>query len=262
MVSLFSSKLRLFADDCLIYRPIQNMADHHALQQDLDRLHEWSTAWQMKFNTEKCHLLQFSLRRNNIKEHYRLGNTPLTAVNSYKYLGLTFTQNLSWQTHIDEVISKANQMLGLISRNLRRSSQKIRQQAYISLVRPRMEYCASVWNPFTAKSISKIEAVQRRAARFVLQRYHYSESVSEMIEHLHWDTLEKRRHLTCLNLLYKIQNVMVAINPDLLLTPMAQRNTRQYHPNKFQLIPTRTQLAALTQFLLPTDSHSMELAPT
>ena len=237
-----SSKIRLFADDCLIYRPIRNISDQRALQMDLDRLHQWSLAWQMKFNTEKCHLLRFSLRRNNIEEKYYLGNAELTSLQTFKYLGLNFSTNLSWQTHISSIVSKANQMLGLINRNLRRSSIKIRQQAYFSLVRPRLEYCATVWNPHTKKGIANVEAVQRRAARFVLQEYHYTKSVSNMIKQLKWDTLEQRRHISSLILLYKIQHGLVAINPGKLLTPMIQSNTRQYHPNKFKLIPCRTQL--------------------
>ena len=82
-----SSKLRLFADDCLIYRPICDLQDHHALQRDLDLLHQWSLTWQMKFNTDKCHLLRFTLKRNNLEGNYHLGHDQLTEVNEYKYLG-------------------------------------------------------------------------------------------------------------------------------------------------------------------------------
>ena len=80
----------------------------------------------------------------------------------------------------------------------------------------------------------------RRAARFVLQNYHHSESVSNIIQ-LQWDTLERRRNISCLILLYNMQHGLVAINPGKLLTQMIQSNT-QYHPNKFKLIPSRTQL--------------------
>ena len=58
---------------------------------------------------------------------------------------------------MNNITSRANRMLGLVSRNLRKTSQKIRQQAYFSLVRPHLEYCCSVWNPHTNKHIS-IEA--------------------------------------------------------------------------------------------------------
>ena len=36
------SRVRLFANDCLIYREIKSPDDHRILQQDLDRLTEWS----------------------------------------------------------------------------------------------------------------------------------------------------------------------------------------------------------------------------
>ena len=55
-----TSKIRLFADDCLIYRPIKNIEDSAALQRDLDILHRWSTTWNMKFNTDKCHTIRFT----------------------------------------------------------------------------------------------------------------------------------------------------------------------------------------------------------
>jgi hypothetical protein len=40
--------------------------------------------------------------------------------------------------------------------------------AYQTLVRPLVEYASTVWNPYTKTEINKIEAVQRRAARYVV----------------------------------------------------------------------------------------------
>ena len=50
-----TSKLRLFADDCLIYRTIYNPADSVVFQEDLNKLQKWSDILQMQFHTEKCH---------------------------------------------------------------------------------------------------------------------------------------------------------------------------------------------------------------
>ena len=52
-----TSRLRLLADDCLIYRPISSIENTIALQKDLDTLHQWSTEWNIKFNTDKCHTM-------------------------------------------------------------------------------------------------------------------------------------------------------------------------------------------------------------
>ena len=109
-----TSKLRPFADDCLIYNPIHDISDHSALQRDLDCLHQWSLTWQMKFNKEKCHHLWFSLRRNNIEGNYLLGNTQLTAGRNYVYLGLTFLTTYPGKNTTMELFRNTTKCLGLL----------------------------------------------------------------------------------------------------------------------------------------------------
>ena len=61
------------------------------------------------------------------------------------------------------------------------------------MVRPLLEYCSTVWSPHTKEYIQKIEMVQHRAARYVTNRYHNTSSVTSMLDHLEWETLESRR---------------------------------------------------------------------
>ena len=44
------SQVRLFADDCLLYRPIKSQSDHITLQNDLIELEKWADKWGMRFN--------------------------------------------------------------------------------------------------------------------------------------------------------------------------------------------------------------------
>ena len=53
IVTNIHSQMRLFADDCLIYRPIHSPEDQNILQSDLDKLSAWADVWQMKFNVQK-----------------------------------------------------------------------------------------------------------------------------------------------------------------------------------------------------------------
>ena len=120
----------------------------------------------MKFNTDKCHTIRFTLKSNSINATYHMGGRPFTLVTEYPYLGLILTSKLSWQTHINIISAKANRMLGLIRRNLRGSTS-----LYVSLVRPHLGYCCTIWNPYIRHSrpyISKVENIQRQAARFVV----------------------------------------------------------------------------------------------
>ena len=59
--SVVSSKVRLFADDCLIYRNIKNKEDQIALQKDLNLLENWgNNTWGMRFNAAKCNIMRVS----------------------------------------------------------------------------------------------------------------------------------------------------------------------------------------------------------
>ena len=139
-------------------------------------------------------------------------------------------------------------MLGLLRRNLRCCSRKIREKAYIGLVRSHLEYCSTVWDPHSKKDITRVESVQRRAARFVLQRYQRRDSVSSMLQELAWKSLEWRRQAASLSMLYKIQHNIVAINASHYLSPMIPSNNRSYHPCKLLTITSRTQLCGSSYF--------------
>ena len=55
--SVVSSKVRLFADDCLIYRNVKNKEDQIALQKDIHFLENWGNTWGMRFNASKCNIM-------------------------------------------------------------------------------------------------------------------------------------------------------------------------------------------------------------
>ena len=89
------------------------------------------------------------------------------------------------------------------------SSSAIKERAYKAFVRLRLEYASSVWDPYTQKSIDNLEAAPRRAARFVLNRYHNTSSVHLMLDSLGWPSLEQRRKTSRLGMMYKIYNGLV-----------------------------------------------------
>ena len=112
---------------------------------------------------------------------------------SKRYLGVELQSNISWNRHMDQTVKKANSTLGFLRHNLRVSNEKTKSAAYISMVRPILEYSSTIWSPYTKDYIYKIEMVRRRAARYVTNRYRNTSSVTSMIEHLEWETLETRR---------------------------------------------------------------------
>jgi hypothetical protein len=151
---------------------------------------------------------------------YSLSGQPLEVVEAAKYLGVTIDNKLSWKTHITTITARANCVLGILKRNLYNAPTPIKEKAYFSLVRPHLEYCSTTWEPHQQYLCRKIEMVQRRAARFALNRYHNTSSVTDMLQQLNWPTLAQRRLSTRVCFIYKITHNLVAVPTYPYLTPL------------------------------------------
>lgn len=197
----------------------------------------------MSFHPDKCQTLHITRKSSaNIREFvYKLRGQALLPTKEVKYLGITITNDLCWDSHITSTTNKANRSLGFLRRNLKIGSQSIKQQAYRTLVRPLLEYASTVWDPYNAKDINKLEAVQRRAARWVVNRHRQTSSVEDMLNHLCWSSLQERRRRARLIMMYKYVNKLVIINTrsEPVATPL-KRTTRLTHPLMFHLPACRT----------------------
>ena len=94
-----------------------------------------------------------------------MNNTILTETTIEKDLGIYISNNLEWDHHINTAIGKANKKLGLIKNSFEYLDEITLKLLYKSLVRPHLEYGASIWSPYWKKDIIKLESVQRRATK-------------------------------------------------------------------------------------------------
>ena len=102
-----SSTNRLFADDALVYRIIQSRKDQTLLQEDHDKLQDWEHNWLMQFYADKCEVIRFTNKKRPLTQDYDIHNTKLQTVKDAKYLGLTISSDLSWNSHVDITAKKA-----------------------------------------------------------------------------------------------------------------------------------------------------------
>ena len=173
---------------------MRNRNDSRILQNDLNTLQEWERTWNMEFNPSKCQVLHIGRARQLIHSQYTLHGEILESVDSARYLGVSISKDLTWNTHINEIVTKANRTLGFVKRNVNPKNQSVKELAYKTFVRPKVEYASTMWSPYTKKNINQIEMVQRRAARWVTNRYSSYDSVSAMLGNLGWRSLENRRY--------------------------------------------------------------------
>ncbi|XP_072019123.1 uncharacterized protein [Amphiura filiformis] len=147
---------------------------------------------------------------------------------------------MSWNLHIDNTVKKANSVMGLVKRNLYAAPKETKILAYQSIVRPTLEYAASIWDPHTQKNITKLEKVQRSAARFVCSNYSRYSSVTSMLQELEWQSLQNRREAARLINFYKIRKGDLHVTAaDKRLIPT--KSTR-LHSARYKHLNSRTEV--------------------
>lgn len=180
---------------------------------------------------------------------YSLGSSTVKQVNNYKYLGVTFTANLSWNSHIDNICASAFRKLCFLRHKLRNSPPNVKLLCYQSYIRPKLEYACVVWDPYTKCNIDKLERIQRKAVRFIYSKFRRTDSPSELMSANNIPLLQSRRRQLRLDFLSSLINHRFAIDPSLYLTPLSTRNTRHHQPN------------SLTPYFAKTDTYKFSFFP-
>ena len=112
-----------------------------------------------------------------------------------KDLGVLISDTLLWSDHVKKGISKANQMIGWITRNFILREKSVMIRIYKALIRHLIEYCVPVWSPQPEHGswslILELEGVQRRFTRLIdgMGQLPYSERLGA----LNLTTLAERR---------------------------------------------------------------------
>jgi len=150
ITSIRNCKFLLYADDLKVFTSINTYSDCLDLQNDLDKLFNWSQG-NLKFHINKCSVMRFSRKSENnlIVYDYRIGGELLETKKITKDLGIVFDEKLSFVDHVLSTCRSAFSIMGFI----RRSSNflgdiDVIKLLYCSLVRSRLEFGAVIWNPY------------------------------------------------------------------------------------------------------------------
>ncbi|WAR21886.1 hypothetical protein MAR_015860, partial [Mya arenaria] len=154
----------------------------------------WSKDWLLKFNIKKCKIVSFGNEKfyndyNMIDEN---GNVhKLVRDFSEKDLGVLFTNNLNFETHINNTVNKVNKIIGLIRRKFTFMDKSLFLTLYKSLVRSHLDYGNLIYFPYTKKCKQVLENAQRRATRLIPE--FRGLSYQERLKELNLPTLDYRR---------------------------------------------------------------------
>ena len=157
-------------------------------------------------------------------------------MSSHPYLGVHISNTLSWNIHIQEIIKKAQRVQNIVRRNLWSCDKNVKSIAYLTLVRPILEYASCAWDPSLKYNIKSLDRIQRQAARFCTSSYSREEgTVTRALDELGWESLQLRRKHQRLCMLYKMKNGLV----DIPLHTYVQQNSRATRGNDQKFVQHR-----------------------
>jgi len=146
----------------------------------------------MKINPSKRKAIRFTRARVKDPLNYLLMGTLILEASSCKYLGMILCSDLSWADQVNYVVKKAWKALHFTVRILIKSNINTKSLAYMSLVRPILQYGAACWDPYREGQINVLDRVQKKAAKFA----HHKNSPN-------WETLASPRKLSRICALFK-----------------------------------------------------------
>ena len=152
------SSIILYADDVLLYRIISSSDDNAFMQQDVDSVSSWIHSSGLAINPSKRSLLIISRKRVKPCVSLLINSILISCVEEAKYLGVTISGNLKWNSHISNTCKSAEQKLGLLYHNFHQVDRNTLSHLYKTLVLPKLDYCSSVWDPHTASLTDSLES--------------------------------------------------------------------------------------------------------
>nr|CAD2182586.1 unnamed protein product [Meloidogyne enterolobii] len=221
----------LFADDLKIFQVFKNTENTNSLQNALNNVYQWSSDWALEISIQKTSILHIGSK--NPKYTYTLKEKNLQITSTVKDLGITFTNDLSFDLHCSIIIRKAYARAISILNYIHTSNPKVWALAFKSYVRPLLEYATVIWSPKTKYLIEKIEKIQKWYTRIALSKCKIIyKNYSERLITFNLESLALRRSLYDLTMIYRIIFKFTHLSSTGLFE-LNERPTRNKH--KFQI---------------------------
>uniref|UniRef100_A0AAV2JIR7 Alkylated DNA repair protein AlkB homologue 8 N-terminal domain-containing protein n=1 Tax=Knipowitschia caucasica TaxID=637954 RepID=A0AAV2JIR7_KNICA len=166
-----SVKLIKFADDTTLIGLISNN-DESAYRREVDRLVSWCSGNNLELNAQKTVEMIVDFRKSTVPPPPpSVMDSPITSVESFRFLGTTITQDLKWEPAISSLIKKAQQRMYFL-RQLRKAKLPAQMlvQFYTAIIESILTSSITVW--FAGATVRDKQRLQRivRSAEEVIGR--------------------------------------------------------------------------------------------
>lgn len=161
----------IYADDMKLFIEVRKPSDLELFQQEIDNFHTWCTKSLLELNVKKCNSISFTRKHNAIHRVITIDQKAVERCSQVRDLGVILDSKLSFVEHYNNIIYKASNMLGFIKRfSYHFKDPYTIKTLYVAYVRPFLEYCSIVWDPYQDVHVNRIESVQKQFLLYALRK--------------------------------------------------------------------------------------------
>lgn len=197
-------ELVIYADDSTLYSCLDMKSGNqeridlvNSLESDLSQVSAWAEQWHVALNSEKTKVLSVNRYKNSETTPISMSGEVLQESTSFRLVGLTISNDFSWNEYITSVAKKASMKVGTLYRARNYLSPECILHLYKSLIRPCMEYCCHIWAGAPVTLLNLLDRIQRRVSNII------GPNLSSKLQ-----TLAHRRNVASLSLFYRYYNGM------------------------------------------------------
>ena len=139
-------------------------------------------------------------------------------------LGVRRCNNMKYENHARDTAHKAARLSGMVMKLFCTRDPSFMMRLYTSYILPVLEYAAPVWSPSGKEVIAQLERVQRSYTKRIRGMWYLS--YDQRLKCLRLPSLEKRRLINDLVLVYKSLHGQLSVQPSLFGINLVHSSTR------------------------------------
>ena len=198
----------LYADDTSLYSIINKFKarntnnTNNMINKDISHIKTWLESKKLSLNIDKTKAMLFHPHQKKIsKPTLKINDKIIEFVPNFNFLGMNFSENLSWKPHIDNICNEISRSIGILNKLKYYIPLHIRINIYNSLILPYINYGILLWG----NNHEKVTKLQKKAIR-IMNLKKYNSHTEPLFKKLHMLKVEDIFKLNQLKFFYKFFN--------------------------------------------------------
>ena len=201
----------MFADDTSLTAVGKTLNEAEEIaNKDLNNVKASLSSNKLSLNIAKTEYILIGSRPKissiDVQPTVKIDTRTIKRVKCTKLLGVEIDEHLKWEKHVDHIASKVSSGIGAIKKLKEFVDRDTLVLVYNALIQPHFDYCWEVWDELDKGLIERLQKLQNRAARLIMNfKNEHGQSILARAS-LGWTSLEERRTVMKARLMYKTLN--------------------------------------------------------